>query len=136
MILVLPDLHLDHWHAPLANPFAHLSEEWRSGINHSIIAGDLIKEGARRWPRALEWLFRQLPQARLAIFPGNLDFYEGCIDREDMLRAAAEQTGAAYAQKAVLEIGRTRLWCCTLWTDFCLFVKTSQPAAMYHARAF
>jgi len=88
------------------------------------------------WPSALEWLSRQLLQARLAFFPGNHDFYEGCIDREDMLRAAAEQTGPAYAQKAVLEIGRTRLLCCTLWTDFSLFGTASQPAAMYDARHF
>lgn len=53
-----------------------------------------------------------------------------------MLRSAAEQTGPAYAQKAVLEIGRTRLLCCTLWTDFSLFGTASQPAAMHDARHF
>lgn len=134
MILVLPDLHLDHWHAAKCDPFAHHSTEWRESIHHCIVAGDLINDGTRRWPRALEWLSRQLPCAQIAIFPSNHDFYEGRIDREDKLRAAAEQVGATYAQKTVREIGRTRLLCCTLWTDFNLFGAAAKPSAMYDAR--
>ncbi len=132
-LLVLADLHLDHWLMEKRDPLCELDQATRSNVAHCIVAGDLCNKGHKRWTSCLEWVASKLPNAQVWVFPGNHDYYDGRIDREDKLEAAAESVGAHFAQKRSIEIDGHRFLCCTLWTNFNLFGEPQQWAAMHDA---
>lgn len=135
-LVVLADLHLDHFIRAGRDPFAaHGLDrlDW-TGIDALIVAGDLIDHPRLNWPMAFQYLTRFLPHPRIAVFPGNHDFYHHDLSAEAELQAMTEAAGLIYAQKRELRHGKTRLFCCTLWTDFAL---TGDPEeAMAEARRF
>lgn len=132
-VLVLADLHLDTWSGTGRDPLAHLDPATAASVDHCIIAGDLTNKGAARWTSAIEWLTASLPKARIHVIPGNHDYYDGQIDREDKLAEAAAAAGADLAQKRVIEIDGVRFLCCTLWTDFRLNGEALRFGAMHDA---
>lgn len=133
-LVILADLHFDHFARANRDPFAdhglhHLG--W-SGIDAMIVAGDLTDMPGLNWQMALVYLSRFLPHDRIAVFPGNHDFYHHDLSAEGVLQTVTEAAGMIYAQKRELRHGKTRIFCCTLWTDFAL---TGDPeAAMAEAR--
>ncbi|WP_343116681.1 metallophosphoesterase [Ostreiculturibacter nitratireducens] len=73
-----------------------------------------------RWKPALEAIGRHIPLDRVHIFPGNHDYYDGRLDRDDKLEAITQDVGAHFVQKQEIVRGDVRFLCCTLWTDMCL----------------
>jgi predicted MPP superfamily phosphohydrolase len=120
-ILALADLHLDFYFGQRMNPFENVPEEQFDGITHCVLAGDLSNKGHKQWKRCLPWLAERLPHAKIFVMPGNHDYYDGAIDREEKLRDVASDHGAAFIQKSELICGRQRFLCCTLWTDFAVY---------------
>lgn len=55
---------------------------------------------------------------KVAVLPGNHDFYGWDILDDAGLAAMAEAVGIRYAQKQVIRLDESRFVCCTLWTDF------------------
>lgn len=134
-LLIVADLHIDHYLRSNRDPFfAHdLHDVDWSGIDALIVAGDLSNNPIENWPVVFKYLRRYIPSERTYVFPGNHDFYRHSLDREDELRKTTEAQGATYVQKRMLEHGSTRIYCCTLWTDFSL---TGDPEkAMHEAQA-
>lgn len=117
-LLTLADLHLDLYFGQRRDPFENVPKEQFDGITHCILAGDLSNKGHVRWKRYLPWVAERLPGANIFVMPGNHDYYDGAIDREDKLRDVAADQGAAFIQKSDLICGPQRFLCCTLWTDF------------------
>jgi Icc-related predicted phosphoesterase len=130
-VLIAADLHLDMWQEAGRDPFALLCGADWSGISAMIIAGDLTNKPRVRWKYAIRHLSRYIAPDRIYLIPGNHDYYDFQLDREDRLEDIARQEGARFAQKSEIVIGNTRLLCCTLWTDFLLHgdVKASQEIA-------
>jgi Icc-related predicted phosphoesterase len=119
-VLIVGDLHLDMWTEARRDPFAGLSAAEWSGIDTVIIAGDLTNKPRIRWKYAIRHLARYIDPGRIHILPGNHDYYDFHIDRDDRLDEIAREEGANFVQKAEILIGKTRFLCCTLWTDFAL----------------
>ncbi|OYU20090.1 MAG: hypothetical protein CFE34_01830 [Rhodobacteraceae bacterium PARR1] len=127
-LIVVGDLHLDHFIRAGGDPFADHGLDrldWK-GIDAMIVAGDLIDMPSLNWPMALKHLTRFLPAKRIAVFPGNHDFYHYDLSSEVTLQAMTKAARMIYAQKRELRHGKTRIFCCTLWTDFAL---ADDPAA-------
>jgi predicted MPP superfamily phosphohydrolase len=130
-LLTLADLHLDFYLEDGLGSFEKISEEQRHAITHCVLAGDLSNKGRKRWARCLPWLAEQLPSAQIFVLPGNHDYYDGDIDREDRLQDVAAAHGTAFLQKSEVFFGRHRFLCCTLWTDFKIY--GDRPANIQHA---
>ena len=128
-LLILADLHLDFFLGQSMDPFISITNEQLQGVTHCILAGDLSNKGQTQWKRCLPWLADRLPRAELFVIPGNHDYYDGCIDREDKLRDAAVAHDAGFLQKTELILGRHRFLCCTLWTDFRIFDDAAKATA-------
>ena len=124
-LLALAALHLDRYFARRRDPFQDIPEEHLRGVTHCILAGDLSNKGYTQWKRCLPWIAERLPGAQIFVMPGNHDYYDGSIDREDKLRDAAKAHGATFLQKSEIILGRHRLLCCTLWTDFEIYGERS-----------
>ena len=118
-LLALADLHFDFWTARGLDPFAG-AEALLSDVDLLVLAGDVSNKAKIRWKPALERLSACLPADRIAVFPGNHDFYDFRIDDEDRLRDIAESVGATYAQRSELRFDGVRCLCATLWTDMAL----------------
>lgn len=119
-VLIVGDLHFDLWAEADRDPFAALSvAEW-SGIEAVIVGGDLTNKPRIRWKYAIRHLSRYINPAHIHVIPGNHDYYDFHIDRDDRLAEIATREGANFVQKAEILIGKTRFLCCTLWTDFAL----------------
>ncbi len=116
--LVLADPHLDLYFAGGMDPFEDIFAEQIDCITHCVLAGDVSNKGHKKWKECLRWINARLPEAQVFVMPGNHDYYDGCIDQEDKLRDVAAAHGAAFIQKSELVLGRHRILCCTLWTDF------------------
>lgn len=120
-IAVLADLHIDHYTRRNLNPFVvhqlNLLIEW-SSLDALIIAGDLVDRWRSNWTAALAFLTRFVAPTKLYIIPGNHDFYGHHLDEECALQAMVEEAGAHFIQMAELHHGTSRIFCCTLWTDF------------------
>ena len=125
-LLSLADLHLDHYFGQRMDPFKSIPEKQLQDISHCVLAGDLSNKGYTQWKRCLPWIAEQLPRAQIFVMPGNHDYYDGSIDREDKLRDAAAAHGATFVQKSELIFGRHRLLCCTLWTDFDIYGERTE----------
>lgn len=119
-IAVLGDLHCDHYAGQKLDPFsAHDLDRligW-AGLDALIVAGDLIDRWSRNWPMALEFLQGFMAPSKLYILPGNHDYYGHSLEDAHM-QAAVEAAGAHFIQMCELRHGTTRVFSCTLWTDF------------------
>ena len=115
--LVLADLHEDFWREAGRDPFAGIEDEIAT-LDLLVLAGDLSNKPKVRWTPALRRLREMMPHGRLAIFPGNHDFYQFRLDGEDRLVEFARAGGADYVNAREIHIGATRLLCATLWTDY------------------
>ncbi|MBB3995994.1 putative phosphohydrolase [Sulfitobacter undariae] len=120
-LLTLADLHLDLYLGQQMNPFEKVPAEQLEGITHCVIAGDLSNKAHKRWSHCLPWLADRLPNAQIFVMPGNHDYYDGSIDREEKLREVAAANNASFVQKSELIYGANRFLCCTLWTDFDIY---------------
>ena len=117
-LLTIADLHLDLHFKQEMDPFANVPNSQLESITHCVLAGDLSNKGHKQWKRCLPWLAERLVGAQIFVMPGNHDYYDGTIDGEEKLCAAATECGAAFIQKSELFYGCQRFLCCTLWTDF------------------
>ncbi len=116
-VMILSDLHDDFWAACKRDPFSGL-EELMSGLDRLVLAGDISNKPRVRWKYAFERLSKLISLDKIAVFPGNHDFYDFVIDDENRLREIARSFGVTYVQKDELLLGGSRLLCATLWTDF------------------
>ena len=116
-ILILADLHHDFWQEAGKDPLANADF---SGVDLLLIAGDLSNKAHVRWKYALAGIGQHIDLSKVSLFPGNHDYYDGRLDREDKLEAIAQGMGARFVQQHEIILGRTRLLCCTLWTDMML----------------
>lgn len=107
-ILVLGDLHFDFYDGK--SPVLPRSDV-------IIVAGDLTNKPTVRWKYAIKYLKEHVAE-RVMILPGNHDYYDFCIDREDKLREITEENGAEFIQKSSFVLGSKTFHACTLWTDF------------------
>jgi predicted MPP superfamily phosphohydrolase len=127
-IIVLSDLHHDHYARRKLDPFAahglHQSLRWTADA--LILAGDLADTPARNWPAAFAFLRRYMPPQRTFVLAGNHDCYDHRLDGDEDLRGLAQAAGFHCVQKQELRHGSTRIFACTLWTDFAL---TNAPQA-------
>jgi len=119
-VMVVADLHLDHWLGAGRDPFDRASCEILASLDALIIAGDLSNKPKIRWSKMLTYLGRYVPPQRLHVLPGNHDYYGHVLDGDERLGRICDAVGANFAQKRVLVFGGTRYLCCTLWTDFAL----------------
>lgn len=136
-ILITADLHLDQWTRAGRDPLTSITTDL-GDLDALIIAGDLADDPRRQWPLALSRIAQLISPERVWIIPGNHDYYSGLLDNgvmtadDGVLSEIASQVGVNFAQKRVLTFGKTRLLCCTLWTDFALL---GDPiSSMAHAR--
>ncbi|MGJ8597167.1 metallophosphoesterase family protein [Sulfitobacter sp.] len=113
-LLVLADLHHDFYDAKGMDPLERIPEAQLRAVTHCVLAGDLTNKGHKKWKISLEWIRERISAANIFIMPGNHDYYEGAIDREEKLRDIAESSGAALVQKSELTFGRHRILCCSL----------------------
>ncbi|WP_300020065.1 metallophosphoesterase [uncultured Roseobacter sp.] len=132
-LLVLSDLHDDFWADAERDPFAGI-EHLVGDLDHFLIAGDLTNRPKVRWKYAFERLSQLLPLSKVAIFPGNHDFYDFRLDGEDRLAQIASEFNVRYAQKKQLVFGRTRFFCATLWTDLELGAGSANNQVYLSAR--
>jgi predicted MPP superfamily phosphohydrolase len=132
-VLVLADLHLDHWFREGRDPLADLDRDLLSSLDALIIAGDLSDAPQSRWPRMLQHLGNYVAAARIHVVPGNHDYYRHAIEGDDRLAEICAEAGAHLAQKAEIIIGNTRYLCCTLWTDFELSGNPAQAMRLAEA---
>lgn len=131
--VILADLHLDIWGEGHTDPFQGSDPDRLRAVRHCIVAGDLTNHGAKKWPRMVDLIRTNMPDAEVYLLPGNHEYYGGRIDREDKLEEAAQAAGAQFVQKKTLLIDGKRFLCATLWTDFRLNGATSEFAAKYDA---
>lgn len=121
LIAVVADLHFDNWGRWAVDP---LTATGLDMVIHKhqpdllIIAGDISNDPARHWPGFLTRLGRLVAPSKIAVVPGNHDFYGFRLDGEHILREMCSTAGVRFAQKEELRIGKTRVLCCTLWTDY------------------
>ena len=117
-ILILADLHLDHWQGAGRSPFTDVPASFWSSLDAFIIAGDLSNKPKVRWPVFLREIGQLMPIDRVYVIPGNHDYYQHNLDDDDRLDAICKSAGAHFSQKKEVIIGGDRFLCCTLWTDF------------------
>ncbi len=130
-LLVLADLHHDFYDAKGIDPLERISEAQLRAVTHCVLAGDLTNKGHKRWKMSLKWIAARIPEAKIFVMPGNHDYYDSAIDREDKLRDVAKANGATFVQKTELIFERHRVLFCTLWTDFEIY--GDRAASMRHA---
>lgn len=116
-ILVIADLHFDHWLRSDRNPLAPIFPLLET-LDAVIIAGDVANNPEHGWPNVLGWLKYLVEPKKIWLIPGNHDYYGFRLDGDHRLREIAEANGANFLQKDVLELGGVRFICCTLWSDF------------------
>lgn len=116
-VLVWADVHADAWRRAGLNPFAFVAKELEA-VDALIIAGDIADNPARNWPDFFALLGDLVDLRKVAVLPGNHDFYGWDILDDAGLATIAETIGIQYAQKRVLEMDAARFVCCTLWTSF------------------
>ncbi|MEJ6391200.1 metallophosphoesterase [Gymnodinialimonas ulvae] len=128
-VVILADMHLNTYLNWALNPIDVSSiEDKLFDVDALILAGDLINGPVANWATAFAFLARYVPPQKTYVFPGNHDYYGGCISDDPLLAQEAAKVGAHFVQKTALLHGDTRLLCCTLWTDFDLL--SDQPVAM------
>jgi Icc-related predicted phosphoesterase len=117
-VLIVADLHLDHWRGVGASPLQDLTASFWANVDALIVAGDLSNKPKVRWPIFLKEIGNLISLDRVYLIPGNHDFYQHNLDDEERLEAICIEAGAHFSQKKEVVIGNDRFLCCTLWTDF------------------
>jgi len=123
LIAVVADTHFDNWGRWAVDPLTTEGLDVlisRREPDLLVVAGDLSNNPLRTWPSILTRLRRLIDPSKIAVIPGNHDFYSFRLDGEHLLREMCSDAGVRFAQKEELHIGKTRVLCCTLWTDFSL----------------
>lgn len=121
LIAVIADPHLDNWGRWAVDPLTAEGLDILISQREPdllVVAGDLANDPVRTWPKALARLGRIIDPSRIAVVPGNHDFYGFRLDGEHILREMCSTAGVRFAQKEELRIGKTRVLCCSLWTDY------------------
>jgi 3',5'-cyclic AMP phosphodiesterase CpdA len=121
LIAVVADLHFDNWSRWAVDPLTAEGLDILISQREPdllVVAGDLANDPIRTWPKALARLGRIIDPSRIAVVPGNHDFYGFRLDGEHILREMCSTARVRFAQKEELRIGKTRVLCCTLWTDY------------------
>lgn len=119
-VLVVADLHLDHWLDARHDPFEGVARETFASLDALIIAGDLSNKPKVRWSKMLRHLEKYVPVESIYVLPGNHDYYDHVLDGDERLGQICDAIGVNFVQKRALVFGGTRYLCCTLWTDFAL----------------
>jgi 3',5'-cyclic AMP phosphodiesterase CpdA len=115
--LVVGDLHLDFWEEIGRDPLAEMGPDFLEDLDALVIIGDLSNKPKRRWTRLLDGIGKLIEPARVAIFPGNHDYYQFRLDEEARMAEMAAVAGVHYAQTREIRVGDSRILCATLWTD-------------------
>jgi 3',5'-cyclic AMP phosphodiesterase CpdA len=115
--LVIGDLHLDFWEEKGRHPLAEMGRDFLEDIDALVIAGDLSNKPKTRWTRLLKGIGELVDPARVAVFPGNHDYYQFRLDDEARMAEMAAAAGVHYAQTREIRVGGSRILCATLWTD-------------------
>lgn len=132
-LLMIADWHFDFWQAAGRDPFAELAPTFEM-LDLLVLAGDISNKPRVRWPQAFAHLSRYIDPYRVAVFPGNHDYYDFRLDGEDRLAGIAAQAGVRWAQTERLDVGDVRLLMATLWTDLALGPGARINAARVQAR--
>lgn len=126
-ILVLSDLHHEHWreHAPRIDPAL-------SRPDAVILAGD-IDSGAT----AVQWAAQSFPGLPVLYVHGNHEGYGQNLEgaQADIRAACALTDNVHFLDCGEYIIGQVRFLGATLWTDFRLFGDEQRQVAMYEAEA-
>ncbi|MFP1646209.1 metallophosphoesterase, partial [Pontitalea aquivivens] len=123
LMAVVADTHFDNWGRWAVDPLTAEGLDILISQREPdllVVAGDLSNDPVRTWPKALARLGRLIDPAKLVIIPGNHDYYSFRLDGEHLLREMCSDAGVRFAQKEEIRLGKTRILCCTLWTDFAL----------------
>lgn len=123
LIAVIADLHVDIWNRWAVDPLTATGLDiviHKRQPDWLVIAGDISNDPTRHWPGFFTRLGRLIDPSKIAVIPGNHDFYSFRLDGEHILREMCSNAGVRFAQKDELQIGATRILCCTLWTNFAL----------------
>jgi 3',5'-cyclic AMP phosphodiesterase CpdA len=123
LIAVIADTHFDNWARWAVDPLTATGLDILINQREPdllVVAGDLANDPVRTWPSILTRLGRLIDPSKIVVIPGNHDFYNFRLDGEHILREMCSSAGAHFAQKDEFRINRTRVLCCTLWTDFAL----------------
>lgn len=118
-IVVLGDLHYDSYRRFSLNPINQWALQdivWNADA--LILAGDLTNGPADRWTQVFQYLSKFILPERIYALLGNYDYYSGHLTDDYMLEKVAKNAGAHFVQKTALLHGNTRIFCCTLWTDY------------------
>lgn len=118
-IVVLADLHFDTYRRFALVP----SDVWGLqdmvwNADALILAGDLTNGPADRWTQVFQYLSAFIPPDQIFAFPGNHDYYDGRLSDDPALETVTKNASAHFVQKTALLHGDTRIFCCTLWSDF------------------
>lgn len=125
-IVVLGDLHYDSYRRFALCPI----DQWNLqdivwNADALILAGDLTNGPADRWAQVFQYLSEFILPERIYALPGNHDYYGAHLTDDHKLERVAKDAGAHFVQKRALMHGDTRIFCCTLWTDFNLLGEAS-----------
>jgi 3',5'-cyclic AMP phosphodiesterase CpdA len=123
LIAVIADLHVDSWSRWAVDPLTATGLDiviHKKRPDLLVIGGDLANDPVRTWPQVLARLGRLVAPEKIAIIPGNHDYYRHRLDGEHILREICSDAGARFVQKEELRLGKTRILGCTLWSDFAL----------------
>jgi len=131
--LILADVHYDFWWVDGRNPFEG-SEAQFADLDLVLLAGDISNKPKVHWPRALAHLTQLIPAHKIALFPGNHDYYGFRLDGDARLAEIAAAQGATFAQDRQLTFGDIRFLCTTLWTDLDLGGGLLANAALLPSR--
>jgi len=97
--LIIGDVHFDRWIEAERDPFAGLTTEDWARLDALFIAGDLSDKPRVRWKYAIRQLARHVDPGRIYIIPGNHDYYDFQIDRDDRLAEIAAREGLIWLRK-------------------------------------
>ena len=118
-IIVLGDLHYESYRRFSLNPIDQSALQdivWNADA--LILAGDLTNGPADRCAQVFQYLSEFILPERVNALPGNHDYCSGHLIDDQVLERVTKIAGAHFLQKTALLNGDTRIFCCTLWTDF------------------
>jgi 3',5'-cyclic AMP phosphodiesterase CpdA len=123
LIAVIADPHFDSWARWAVDPLTATGLDIlisRREPDLLVVAGDLSNDPLRSWPKILGRLGRLVAPEKIIVVPGNHDYYAHRLDGEHLLREMCTDAGVRFGQMEEIRINRTRVLCCTLWSDFAL----------------